>query len=172
MNQNKTMKKLIPWAVFAIFLVLLLVFVPNSQIPTNLESFSDVEIIAGQSQEIFVKPNQTSALSFVFDGSLLPGQEIPQNIQISALNCPKNVFLRVKCICQGAEFDFGVSEKFSYENDGYFYFDDVLNANEKVVFSKNFVISSNQKLESGKKYIVTVLVETLQEDLDVSEIWK
>lgn len=137
---------------------------------------SPSDIVVGDSMSISVLPNQSSVASFTFDGGYLPNEVIPQFIFINAQDLNSNVRVRVKAKVFGAPnlstLDFVTTEHFVKENDGYYYFDEVLKGGNKVTFSTYLLIPSDVDLSSNEKYILTIAVETLDESLDYEKIWK
>lgn len=132
---------------------------------------SCLDIKPGESAIIEVSENKAFSKSFVVDGSYLAGQTIPQNIEI--LSQSQNVFVRAKLLCDEENiFSLSESEKFSYENDGYFYYNDVLNAGEKATLTTEIKILHNANMQNDKKYLLTIVVEILSEDVDVNLLWK
>ena len=82
---------------------------------------SDSDLTVGDSFSIGVNPNQASVASFTFDGSFLPGETIPQVIQINAQDLNSDVRVRVKAkifgVVSDTEFDFVTSEHFEKYED-------------------------------------------------------
>ena len=131
----------------------------------------DIDIKAGSTTIIEVDKNESNIFSFVIDGSYLSGQTIPQNVEVLSLS--DNVFVRAKLVCgENDLFSLKTSEKFSREDDGYFYFNDILNVGEKTLLTSGVEILPNAMLESGKKYLCTIVIETLSEEMNVNDIWK
>ena len=69
-----------------------------------------------------------------------------------------------------AKLQAGVSEHWT-ENDGKYYFDDVLLASNKVSFASYVKLLENRYYDSTKNYIVSVVVESLDSSLDKTAIW-
>ena len=67
-------------------------------------------------------------------------------------------------------FDFVTTSHFEKAEDGYYYYDETLSIGNKITFS-NYCIIPQNNLESGKKYILTVIVETI-EATKSEEIWQ
>lgn len=140
---------------------------------TFLSSKSDLEI--GDTLVIGVKPNEASVASLTFDGSFLPNENLPQTIQINSENLDADLKVRVKAKLFGAEgenlFDFITTEHFEKAEDGYYYFDDVLHGGNKITFCNYFVTPKDVTFYSGEKYVLTVVVETLETKFE-ENIWK
>ena len=170
------MKKSFPYLVFSIILLSILLVLSvylgfNGVFYKKVISNSNLDIKAGETALIEVEENKSFAKTFVVDGVYLSGQTIPQNIEI--LSQSQNVFVRAKLLCENCEdFSLTKSEKFSYEDDGYFYYNDILNVGEKAMLTTGIEISSKANLKSGEKYLLTVVVETLAEDVDINLFWK
>ncbi len=133
------------------------------------------DLVVGDTLSIGVKPNQASVASMTFDGSFFPNENIPQTIQISAENLNADVRVRVKAKIFGAEnetpFDFITTDHFEKAEDGYYYFDDILHGGNKITFCNYVVTSKDVTYYSGEKYILTIVVETLETKFD-QNIWK
>ena len=140
---------------------------------TFMTTKSDLEI--GDTISIGVEPNQASVASFTFDGSFLPNENLPQTIQINALDLNADVRVRVKAKIFGednkTEFDFITTEHFEKAEDGYYYFDDILHGGNKITFCNYIVTPKDANFFSGEKYILSVIVETLESKYD-QNIWK
>ncbi len=136
---------------------------------------SKSDIIIGNTISIPVKPNQTSVASFTFDGAFLPDENLPQIIQIDAVNLNADVKVRVKAQIFGAdnnaEFDFITTEHFEKADDGYYYFDDVLRGGNKITFCNYIVTPKEINFYSGEKYILSIVVENLESKWG-ENIWK
>lgn len=136
---------------------------------------SNSELTVGDNFSIAVKPNEASVASFTFGGAYLPGERIPQVVQINAQNLNSDVKVRVKAKIFGVdddtEFDFVTSEHFDRAEDGYFYYDDVLLGGNKITFCTDIIVPSDSNLVGKEKYILTFVVETLETQFDVDEIW-
>ena len=55
--------------------------------------------------------------------------------------------------------------------DGYYYYNGTLIEQGKVGLCSHVVVGEGSRLQSNKKYIMTVLVEALDADLDVETVW-
>lgn len=129
-------------------------------------------MVAGETKNIGVVANQTSTLALVVDGNLLPGQDFEQKIQILSNENGKNVLLRVRVVCDNNEkIGVNITDNFKLEEDGYYYSKSALSGAEKVIFADKIKILSDAKIVSGKKYILNIIVECLDEQAPISEIW-
>ena len=63
------------------------------------------------------------------------------------------------------------TEHFEKENDGYYYYDEVLKGGNKITFCNYIFIPKEINLRSGEKYIISFVVETLESKYDIG-IWK
>ena len=170
------MKKSFPLLIFCIITLSILLILSvylgfNGIFYKRVTNSMDIDIKAGNTEIIEVDKNESNVFSFVIDGSYLSGQTIPQNVEVLSLS--DNVFVRAKLVCQeNGLFSLKTSEKFSYEEDGYFYFNDILKVGEKALLTNGVEILPNAMLESGKKYLCTIVIETLSEEMDVNNVWK
>ena len=104
----------------------------------------------------------------------MPGEKLKQNINISAETLTENVFVRVKsCVANGDEqMQFAVNDKFSFEADGYYYYDGIVMGGDKVSFCEYVLMPNVGELNTNKKNIFTIVVECLGENEDINKIWK
>ena len=171
-------KATITWIFVATILVVLLVTMTVLGFSGFLFSLSsssfETDLKVGTELNIGIKPNETSVKSLSFDGSYLSGEKLKQNINISAEKLTENVFVRVKsCVANGNEqMLFFANDKFSFEEDGYYYCDDVIMGGDKVSFCEYVIMPHFEKLNTNKKNIFTIVVECLSENEDINKIWK
>lgn len=134
----------------------------------------DSDIVLGQTVNIDIKENEAQTVAFSFPGAYLPGQKIDQFINITNAS-DKNLYVRAKITLFDyssgeAKLQAGVNEHWT-ENDGQYYFDDVLLASNKVSFASYVKLLENKYYDSTKNYIVSVVVESLDSSLDKTAIW-
>lgn len=136
---------------------------------------SNTELKVGDNFSISVLPNSANVVSFTFDGAYLPDENIPEVVQINAQDLNADVWVRVKVKVFGAsddsELGFVTTEHFEKENDGYYYYDEVLKGGNKITFCNYIFIPKEINLRSGEKYIISFVVETLESKYDIG-IWK
>ena len=140
---------------------------------TYLTLNSDLSV--GESVVLAVEPNEASVASFTFDGSYLPGENLPMVLQINAANLSTDVRLRVKTVVFGLEetvpFEFITTAHFEKQEDGYYYYDEVLQGGNKITFCNYIIIPEDSNFVSGEKYVLTIVAETLETKFD-QNIWK
>lgn len=172
-------KKDIAWLFAVIFVsVLLIVSIVlglNGYYYSIAFTNTNAEFKVGDSVVISVKPNQCEVVSFTFDGAFLPNEKIPHVIQIKANKLDSNLKIRVKAqifgMSEERNFDFITTNHFARGLDGYYYFDDVLQGGSKLTFSNFIVMPEDSDFRSQEKYVLSVIVETLDASLDVDNIW-
>lgn len=134
------------------------------------------DFVVGDVVEINVIPNQATVASFTFDGGFLPEENIPQIVHIKSMDLNNDVFLRVKSLVFGGEsdesFDFITTEHFEKGVDGYYYFDGLLLGGEKISFCNYLKYPLKSDFEPDKKYILAIVVETLDSEVEIEKIWK
>lgn len=137
---------------------------------------SKSDLVVGESISVAVNANQATVVSFTLDGGYLPNELIPQTIQLSASELSKDLRVRVKSKLFGtpenSDLDFITTEHFEKAEDGYYYFDDILKGGNKVTFSTYVTIPAEIDMSSDEKYILTIVIETLESGLNHQEIWK
>ena len=128
-----------------------------------IQAKSDISI--GETANIEVLPDEASVLSFTFDGTYLPKEKLPQKIQISAKNSDKDLLIRVKSRLFGDETDdkleFLTDDRFVYDGE-YYYFKDVLGFGGRILFCEYIQIPEENNLSSKEKYILSILVEAVE----------
>lgn len=176
---NFMKKQSLPWLIAVISLSLVLIAVFALGVSGYFFSLPhlhfDTDLNLGESVTISVFPNETSVSSWSFDGAYLPNEKIPQKIQINAEKLTSDVFIRIKskifCKEGDAQFEFLTTEKFSLEEDDYYYYDGTILGGDKVTFCEYAKVPQNVKLDSDKKYIVSIIVECLDSTQDISSLW-
>ncbi len=142
---------------------------------TDISYTTDLQL--GKNVQIGVKENQASSVSMNLDGSYLAGNRLPQLVSIKNLEDENSVFMRAKIFVytgdnQTLKMDMVETVNWQFdENDGYYYFNDVLTKQNKVALCSHVIIDENASLQTNTKYIVTIVVEALGQDQDVLKIW-
>lgn len=136
---------------------------------------SNTDLTLGENVLVSLKANETSVVSFTFDGSILPNEKLEEVIQIKG-DIEKDVKVRVKAEVFYADeklnLDIVTTDDFVYGDDGYFYLNNILSAGNKVTFSKFIVMPKDAKFDSSKKYILSIIVENLDATFDIDKIWE
>ncbi len=135
---------------------------------------SKTDFVVGENVVINVLPNQASVVSFTFDGGFLPEEKLPQVVQIRAQELDAEVYVRVKALVfgeDGVEFDFVTTPHFEKAEAGYYYFDETLKGGNKITFCNYLKFPKNSKMAGDEKYVLSVVVETLEKEFDVEKIW-
>ncbi len=140
----------------------------------TLEKKQDFEIANGETMLVEVNKNQSNTLSFLLNGSLLQGQNISQKVNV--LNSgEEGVYLRVKAYTHTMKGDFkcGISalSLWNENADGYYYFQEALNPNARAGVCDAIKLNEEIYLNSQKKYILTLMFETIGESVDVDAFW-
>ena len=142
---------------------------------TEASLTTDIEL--GKTVQFGVKENESSAISFNLDGSFLSGERLPQLISIKNLEDESSLYLRAKIYIytgdnQTLKMNLVETVNWTYQDDGYYYFNDLLTPMNKVALCSYVFIDESTKLQTNTKYIVTISVEALGENQDVTGIWK
>ena len=178
--QTKDMKKsTYPWLFSVIILVVLLLVALYLGYSGYFFSISmmnaPTDIQVGDTVQINLSPNETSVVSFTLDGAYLPGERIPQIIQLKADNLEKDLKVRVKAEIFSknmvTDLDFVTTDFFTKGADNYFYYTDTLAGGNKTTFCSYLVIPEDSELLSKEKYVLSVVVENLDASLNVEQIW-
>ena len=141
----------------------------------DLSYTTDLEL--GKTVQVDVKKNEANSISMNFDGSFLAGERLAQIISVKNSETDSNLYVRAKVFIYSSENmteDMEIVESINWTyniNDGYYYFNSLLTASNKVTLCSYVMAGEDSHLHSRTKYIFTVLVEALDESLDVNQIW-
>lgn len=144
-------------------------------INTDMTYTTDLEL--GKTIQIDVDKNMSNAASLNLDGSFLEGQSLPQTISIKGLQDEGGLYLRAKVFVYTSDnetkkIDIVQTVNWQYDEvDGYYYFTDLLSPNDKVALCSHLLITEGTNLNTGKKYIVTFVVEAIDEGVNVVSVW-
>lgn len=144
-------------------------------INTDISYTTDLEL--GKTLQIDVKKDMANAASINIDGSFLEGQSLPQIVSIKGLQDDGNMYIRAKVFVytssnETKKIDITETSNWQYnEDDSYYYFNDVLAPNDKVSLCSNIIINEGTNLNTGKKYIVTFVIEAIDESHDIIALW-
>lgn len=168
------------WLFACIGLVILLalsVYLGTSGFFFSTKNTYTTDLVLGQNIECGLQKNQASSVSLNFEGGFLADERLPQIISVKNMEQSSSLYVRAKVFVYSAQnqvFDLDIVENSNWtkNEDGYFYYNNVVIPNEKINFCSS-VILSNQNFQpvSWKKYILTCVFETLESTLDVNTIW-
>lgn len=129
----------------------------------------------GTTTRLVVENSNSSVATFDLNGAVLPGENIQQNINIFN-NGQDN--LRVRAIAfiytkdRGkVDLELNVSDFWIKDADGYYYYKDKVTAKETISLTDKIKLSDLYVFNSSERYIINILVESLDSDLDVNSIW-
>lgn len=141
-------------------------------------SFSQVgDIVLGNTIDLQINKNSAGGTAFSFSGGYLEGEKLPQIINVRNGDDDTSLYLRAKVYVYMsdnaiANMALVTNENWVYnQEDGYYYFNDKLLPQGKVGLATHVVIGEGSNLSGDKKYIMTVLVESLDGEKDISEYW-
>ena len=141
------------------------------------QSAYTTDLVLGKNIQVDVSKNMSNAVSFNLDGSYLSGDRLPQIISVKNTEEEEGVYLRAKIFIYTSEnktLGMGLVETVNWtynQNDGYYYFNEVLAKQDKASLCSHIFIDEETSLQSNVKYIVTIVVESLGEGVDIQEIW-
>lgn len=141
---------------------------------TEASYTTDLEL--GKTVQFGVKKNESNAISFNLDGSFLSGERLAQLISIKNLDNENNLYLRAKIYIytgdnQTLKMNMVETVNWTYQDDGYYYFNNLITPQNKVALCSYVFIDEDTDLLTNTKYIVTVIVESLDENQDITQIW-
>ena len=159
------------------FLLAMSIYLGISGFYFKTQSSYTTDIVLGKNIQIDISKNMSNAVSFNLDGSYLSGERLPQIISIKNTEDEAGVYLRAKIFIYTSEnkiLDMGLVETVNWtfnKEDGYYYFNDVLSKQDKASLCSHVFVDENTSLQSNVKYIVTIIVESLGEDVEIQKIW-
>ena len=168
------------WLFACIGLVLLLVlsvYLGKSGFFFTTENAYTTDLILGQSIECGLQKNQSTSASLNFSGGFLPDERLPQVVAVKNMDGEASLYLRAKVFVYSSQnqiLDVDIVENSNWvkNDDGYFYYNDLIQPNEKVSLCSHVILGSQDfQPVSWKKYILTFVFETLDSNLDVQTIW-
>lgn len=135
---------------------------------------TDIEL--GKTVQASIMSNQSNAISFNLDGSFLSGERLPQIISVKNQDNSNSIYLRAKIYIysgdnQTLKMNMVETVNWTLKEDGYYYFNDLLTSQNKVALCSYVFIDEETQLQTSKKYIVTVVFESLDSNQEVEKIW-
>ena len=107
----------------------------------------------------------------------MPDERLPQVVAVKNMDGEASLYLRAKVFVYSSQnqiLDVDIVENSNWvkNDDGYFYYNDLIQPNEKVSLCSHVILGSQDfQPVSWKKYILTFVFETLDSNLDVQTIW-
>ena len=174
------MKKIKKESLYIFFIVLLIVLLVGLFILTTTGLFykgregGENSFKVGTTAVISLEKTGCEVLSFEFDGSLLSGEFLKQNILVKN-ETSGDFFVRAKVVLFSEENDEGEIEIKTGESwtrfGNEYLFEGRLASLNTISFCSGFSLDKTFQLESTKTYILTICVEGLSAEFDRQEIW-
>ena len=172
-------KSTYPWLFAVIILVILFFIVLGLGFSGYFFSISmaksETDLNLGETICLNLQPNETSVASFTIDGSYMPGERLPQIIQLKANDLDVALKVRVRAEVFSTnntiDLDFVTGQGFDKAEDGYYYYNQELLGGSKITFSNYIVLPENATFSSKEKYVLSIIVENLNAEFDVNTIW-
>lgn len=133
---------------------------------------SDMQL--GSTVNLSLTGNETEAVSFTLSGAYLPGHELKQFVNVTN-ESDRPLHLRAKAFIFSyslgdCKVELGVSEHWT-ENGEYYYFDEPLESQNKISVASFVKLLGEEFYDSQKSYVLTIVVEGLDAELDRAQIW-
>ncbi len=131
---------------------------------------SDVSL--GENLNFSVSDNGAETIGLTFVGSYLPKQKLSQNISITNIS-DKDLYVRAKAVVmlEGGETDMSLGTTEHWQQEGeYYYFDEKLPSSNKIALA-SYLGLPDKYFNSTKRYVLTIVVESLDASLDIKQIW-
>lgn len=132
----------------------------------------------GDNLQLEMRENQANSMSVNIDGSYLPNEKLKQDLFVKNFELEKDIFLRAKVYIFSTEskiinvgIDLAPNWKYNLQ-DGYYYYNGALAPQNKTILASNIIIDESAQLFSSKKYILTVLAESLSDKNQAENLWK
>ncbi len=134
-----------------------------------------IDMKLGETKLIDLQKNSASAISFNLEGGFLEEDNLSQIINLIN-SSEEKLYIRAKafiCDKNNNSKELGINENinWTYNDDGYYYFNDLISPNEKINFCSNIFFKKDSNLNTNTKYMVIVLVETLSSNQSIQQIW-
>lgn len=169
------------WLFTCVGLVILLgisIYLGISGFFFQTEDTYTTDLVLGQNIESAIRKNQATSISVNMSGGFLPEERLAQVVSIKNLELDNSLYLRAKVFIyssqnQTEEIDVVENSNWTKNEDGYYYYNELLSPLEKANFS-TFIIAPSQDFvtASWKKYIVTFVFESLDSSVDVENLWQ
>lgn len=171
---KKTYPFILSTIILAIFLVISLVLGFSGHLFSLAKDFKENELTPGDSAVVQLNSNSSSSISYLIDGEFLNYEKIPISIKVRGAN-DKNVKVRARALVddKGEEraLSLGFTDDFVAGDDGYYYLKDVLNSQTIIPAVVSVNLEQDLRLRCDEKYIITILFETLDSELDAEMVW-
>lgn len=134
------------------------------------------EFKIGNMQILGLKDNQSNALSLNFEGSFICDEDFPQIVNVKNVS-DKDFYLRGKVFINSKnnvaeEIKVETTTNWIYDDDSrYYYFNNKLIASGTIAFCSKIKLDKDIRLNSNKKYIITFVFESLENEENVTNIW-
>lgn len=130
----------------------------------------------GKTVQVAVQENEAEAIALNLEGSFLPEEKLPQIIAVKNGSAEKGVFVRAKAKIENEMGENQLwlaqtSNWFYNEEDGYYYYSDLLTSQNKVSLCSYVYTDKSVLFQSSKRYMITIIFETLDENQDVISLW-
>ena len=140
------------------------------------ENSYTTDIQLGKTVQFGVDKNQSNAISFNLDGAYLAGERLPQIVSIKNVNEESSLYLRAKIYIysgdnQTLKMNMVETVNWTYQEDGYYYFNDLLTPQNKIALCSYVFIDEETDLQTDTKYIVNIITESLDSNQDITQIW-
>ncbi|MBE7073678.1 MAG: hypothetical protein E7379_01100 [Clostridiales bacterium] len=134
------------------------------------------DLSLGKTVQANIKGNQANAVFFNLEGSYLPNSKLPQVISVNNIS-ESPLFIRAKCcILSSANstspLELSLNSNWEYrQEDGYYYYNNNLEMQSKTTLCDFIIMPSDLFIQSNKKYIVSVVFESLNGSQDATVLW-
>ena len=157
------------------FLLILSVYLVLSGWYFQTENTYSTDMEIGTNIQVDISSNMANSASVNFDGTFLYNQKIPQTISIKNTG-EEDIYVRSKIFIHSSnnetkKIDIEETVNWLSNEDGYFYFNNLLKSGEKVSLCSSIIVPEDSNLNTNKKYILTVMFEGLSQNQDVEAFW-
>ena len=140
---------------------------------SNISQVSNIPINSTVTVEI--QKNEASAISFDVSGGLIPGEQIPENINIKN-QAQTPLFLRSKAYVYTTdaglvEIGLNANENWLKNEDGYYYFSEKIEPNQTIALANKIILNESYSFTNKERYIINILVESLDGSLNMQDFW-
>ena len=130
----------------------------------------------GKTMLATVRENQAEAVALNLEGTFLPEEKLPQIIAVKNGSEGNGIFVRAKAKIENEMGENQLwleqtSNWFYNEEDGYYYFSNILSPQNKISLCSAVSTGKDVSFQSSKRYIITIIFETLDENQNVNALW-
>lgn len=160
------------WVLVFVIVILFFLYFAGFLYSSNPNQVSSIPL--GSTSKITLDEGSAFSLSFDISGEVLPNEKIPQNINIYN-NSQKNIYVRAKAYINTVDSGVVYIQLITNDNweyyDNYYYYNGEILSNETIALATYIVLNEDYNFTKTERYIVNILAESLNADLNITDVW-